>query len=154
MSIDGAGRYRGFIVGFFNETFAEELRPFWSKRSSTLIPPLFESTWLIGVVGGFQFSSALGDTVVEILFESFLQNMEFFVEGARIGMETTANALAVVPDSNSGKFWRANCLSSRQRSLLRFSPLTFNCLTMTFSIDFFSRFWKGGVSRFHWTHLF
>ena len=114
VSIDGAlGGLVGFIVGFFNDTFAEELANVLEQEVGALIPPLFgEAFGSLELSEVFSFPALLGgDTVVEILFESFLQNMEFFVEGARIGMETTANALAEQSTSALGSFGRANCLS-------------------------------------------
>ena len=100
-------------MGFFNDTFAEQLATVLEDEVGALLPPLFGDAFgSLELSEVFSFPPLLGgETVVDILFESFLQNMEFFVEGARIGMETTANPIVEFPKDTPGSFGRANCLN-------------------------------------------
>ena len=102
-----------FILGFFNNQFANDLASTIESQVDGLLPPLFSSAFSsLELSEVFTFPPLFGgNSFVDVVFESFLSNLEFFVEGARAGMSSTANAVAPLPKSNLGSIQRANCLS-------------------------------------------
>jgi len=152
VNLDGIlGAIVEFIVGFFNDTFANELASAVEGEVEGLIPSLFGDAFSsLEISEVFSFPPLFGgDQSVDVVFESFLALLDFFSEGALIGMESTANPLQPLPKDTLGSIGRAECLETGSD----ISPFfTGDDLGIGLHDDVFNRLlfavWQGGGLEF------